>query len=304
MYNNLVAQAEREALSSPGNVFFVDPTYGDDGDGNPGNAKRSPLRTIQEAIDRCSGVTHDYIYLLPSRDVFDDDIVLGTSVNMGLKKQRLANAGIYLNKPYVHIIGLQEKWGYDVVVKPSAAATAGTLVLGALADYCTIDNITFVNTANAIMVLTSGAAYNTIKNCMFVGGTIGIDADGGDCVRTIVRGCYFEDQTTYGCAIHTTQGFIEDCLFDTPGATTPTAFLYITGASPAIIRNNVMNGRTSASAGVSVNNVAGVLVYNCPITNCTDNISIGAGANAEIIWCLSENGGQGAAAMGSVTITA
>lgn len=287
-----------------GNVFYVDPMRGDDGGQNDGSAPAKALRTIQEAVDRCSGITHDYVFLLPSEGVYDDDPVAAASVNLGIKVQRLVNAAIYINKPYVHIVGLQEKWGYNVVVKPSAAATAGTLVFGANADYCSVHNVSFVNTANAIMVLASGTNYCIIDGCFFVGGTIGIDADAGDCLRTVIRNCYFEDQSTYGVALHSSEGFVEDCVFVTPGATTPTAFLYITGANPSSICRLHMNGNASASAGISVNNVAAVVPYLCTICNCTDNISKGTGAEADIIMCFSENGGQGAAAFDNSLITA
>lgn len=262
----------------------------------------SPFQTLQQAVDECSGRTHDWIFLLPSSLPYDDDSVIAASLDTG-KTKRLINTCIYVNKPFVHIIGLQNPFEWNVVLTPSAAASAGMLSFGASADYCSVSNLTFNLSANGAITVASGTRNLSIIGCAFIGGTHGIDMDAGDCQRALIQNCYFEDQTTYGLAIHSTSAFLKDLIFTTPGATAATAMLYVTGAAPSSIENVHCNGNASASVGFLCNNVAGVLVRNSTFANCIDNVSIGAGAASDIIWCLSESGGQGAAAMGSVTIT-
>jgi len=282
-----------------GNVFCVDSYSGNDG--ASGDWKH-PLQTTQEAIDRCSGVTNDYVVLYPSINPYDDDPVAAASLDTG-KVKRLVNAAVYLNKPNVHIIAMQEKGQQSVVVKPSAAASAGTLCLGASADNCSIQNLTIVNTTNDCLDIASGVANLVLKGCAFIGATIGVDADAGDCTRLQMIDCYFEDCATYGATINASKGVIKDNVFVNPAGGSGT-MLYITGNAPSEVSGNCVNGLATAAVGIGVNNVDHCVIHDNKVISCTDNISIGSGTGAGIIWSLTNNAGQGAAAMGSITITA
>ena len=279
-----------------GLIFYVDPVLGSDSCN--GLTPEKALQTVQVGIDYCSGKTHDYILLMPSSALYDDDFVAAASSDDGIRK-RLANTAIYLNKPYVHIIGLQNAFEASVTLSPSAACSAGFFNVGALADKSSIENVNFTTAANALLVLASGVENFTVRDCYFRGGTIGIDADAGDCARLVVKDCIFEDQTTYGLAANSSKGIFENLKFITPGATSPTAFLYTTGNAPAIIGPNIfMNGLASASAGYLNNNVAGVMLVKAYIIGCTDNVSIGSGGNTGIVWAISKDAGQGAVEIG------
>ena len=279
-----------------GNVFFVDPVMGSNT--YNGLTPKTAVQYIQTAIDRCSGKTHDYIILLPSSADYDDDPVSAATTDDGVRK-RLTSAAIYLNKPYVHIIGKQPLYGAQVNLTPGTATTAGYFNIGASGDYCSIENVNMYTSANALLVLASGVANFTIKDCYFRGGTIGIDADAGDCTRLHISNCIFEDQSTYGVTMNSTKGSIYDCKFITPGSTSPTAFLYTTGNAPSVVGPRLyMNGNGSATTGYSNNNVAGVMLVDAFIIGCTDNVSIGSGGNTGIVWTISKDGGQGAVQIG------
>lgn len=288
-------QQTNDVPLTDGNVFYVSSIGSNTYDGL---TPQTAVQYIQVAIDRCSGRTHDYIILLPAVDNYDDDPVSAATTDDGVRK-RLTNACVYLNKPYVHIIGKQPKYGAQVYLTPGAAASAGYFNVGAAGDYCSIENVNFYTAANALVVVASGADQLSITDCYFRGGTIGIDADAGDASRLRIEGCTFEDQTTYGVAMNSTKGIIKDCHFITPGSTTPTAFLYTTGNAPSIIGPGIfMNGNGSATAGYSNNNVAGVMLVDAYIIGCTDNVGIGAGGNTGIVFTISKDGGQGGVQIG------
>lgn len=275
-----------------GQIFFVDSGKGSDVEN--GLTPKTAFRTIQKAVDMCSGQTHDYIMLLPSATAYSGDATAAATTDDGFIK-RLANCAIYINKPYVHIICVQNKWGDAIRLAPAAACTAGFINIGASGDYFSLENAMLKVTANAILVLAAGAGNVTIKDCYFKGGTIGIDADAGSVENLNIEGCKFEDQTTYGVAMDNTKGSIVNCYFTTPGATAPTALLYLTGTAPSIVGPGIYcNGLASAAAGILNNNVAGVMFVDCHIYNCTDNIAIGSGGNAAAVSCFSNAGGQGA----------
>ena len=294
---DIIAPSYDVPLTS-GQVFYVTPDIGAGSDSYSGRSPDTPFATIQHGIDRCSGKTHDYVVLLPSASSYDDDPLAGATTDDGIRK-RLQNACIYINKPYVHLVGQQNKWGEEVYLTPGSAASAGFINVGASGDYCSIENLNVYAAANALVVVASGANYLTVKDCYFRGGTIAIDADAGDASRIKIYGCVFEDQATYGVAMNSSKGQIFDCDFITPGSTSPTAFLYTTGNAPSIVGPNLrMNGNGSATAGYSNNNVAGVMLVNSFIIGCTDNVSIGSGGNTGIVWTISKDGGQGAVQVG------
>lgn len=271
-----------------GTIYYVSSAKGNDA--ADGLTPKTALFTIQRAVDMCSGTNHDYIMLLSSPALYDDDAVAAASSDDGYNK-RLANSAVYINKPYVHIIGMQHPWEYNVVLKPSAASSAGYMNLGASADYCSLENLTFSTTANPLVVFAAGASYNTIKGCAFHGGSMGVDADAGDCARTVVENCYFEENTTYGLTLHSTDGILRNLVFKDDTGDFDCA-LYITGAAPALIEQIFINGAGVSDAGITVNTVNDVVLFNVFISGCTDNMAV-SGTNSTGVQNFTNPGGQG-----------
>jgi len=272
-----------------GIVYYVSSATGSDS--KDGLTPQTALKTLQKGVDKCSGNTHDYVILLPSSALYDDEILPSGTLSDGYI-HRLANCLIYINKPYVHIIGAQDKWGSNVVIKDGTSATAGTISFGAYADYCSIENVSFstVN-SNAHITFAAGADYNVIKGCVFIDGSHGIDADAGDCVRLHVTDCYFEEQSTYGVAMHSTGGVLSDCVFKDNTGDFNSA-VYITGAAPSIVRRLYINGAGTSAVGITVNNVNDVVIFDSYISKCDDNVSI-SGTNTVVNWVRIDAGGQG-----------
>ncbi len=278
---NLIAAAAPYAAFTRGDFYFVDQSNGNDAFG--GKDIRDAFKSIQKAINVCSGVVDDYIFVLPTDGVDYTGDTVGAS---------LANAYIYLNKSNVHLIGLNPGHMGSVIVKPGAAATAGILNLGNGADRCEIAGLTFDTTtaANECIAVTGGADNVWVHDNKFV--AYGETAGAG-IVGTNVASCdgwVIERNTFLNCTVAAILGYFHDGVIRnnrlvktvTGALTIGISLLDNTTTADSdgcLVENNIVGGgivgTTPLADGISVAAACyGVLISNNLIGGCTDNLTM------------------------------
>ena len=180
-------------------------------DTNTGLDPSLPFKTIQKAID--SARSGDVIFLQAGAGSDYDDDTVGTG---------LADTYLYINRPDISIVGLGPP--NSVIIKPAAAATAGIINLGALADRFYLANVTLdTTTAQSGAIVTSNGTHNpTIENCIFrlIGAAgplgVGIDFDAAAVNYPVIRNCTFYCGTLLIAAMRlkvgATGGLIQNCI--------------------------------------------------------------------------------------------
>ncbi|KKN78257.1 hypothetical protein LCGC14_0351160 [marine sediment metagenome] len=265
-----------------GNTYFVDPEFGKDS--YSGTDIKYAFQTIQKAVDKCSGESDDYIYLLPSDGVDYDDDTVGTS---------LANAYVYINKSNVHLIGLNPPHMQSVIIKPGAAATAGIIALGTGADRCEIAGITFdlTTAANECIDVPSGGANGVwVHDCHFIG--TGDTNDTGINTANAANSSYWiiEDCVFYNLVIGAVKGYFNRGVIrnnrivkTVTGALTDGISLLdnttTADSDGCLVENNIVGGgivgTTPLATGIKVASACyGVIISNNYIGGCTDNLSM------------------------------
>lgn len=300
---NLIAAAAPYAAFTRGEFYFVDAANGNDGNG--GADIRDAFQTIQKAVNQCSGLADDYIFLLPTVGTDYDDDTVGAS---------LANAYVYVNTPNVHIVGIGGPG--NVVINPGAAATAGVINVGASGKRFHLSNVT-INTAtaqSAAIKLTAASNFPVIEKCIFdlVGAAgplgIGIDGDAGKVSYPVIRDNVFhlgtliksgivievQDASPYG-------GLIENNVFVSilNGAGTGVVdVINVKDGTGLVIKDCLIHGGDSGTAynaddGIDIDaSVLNTLVVNCRISGCDALITDG-GTDTDIVKCFTADGEGG-----------
>ncbi len=280
---NLIAAAAPFAAFTRGNHYFVDQEFGKDS--YSGTDIKYAFKTVQKAVDKCSGESDDYIFLLPQDGVDYTADTVSTS---------LAEAYIYINKSNVHLIGINASHGQSVIINPGAAATAGIINLGSAADRCEIAGITFDTTtaANEGIATAGGCDGVWIHDCRFIAG--GGTTDGGiiatnaaTCGYWVIENCYFTDQNTAAITGCFNRGIIRNNMIARILATAEAAangILILDNTTTAdsdgvMIYSNILgcgiSGGDPVVAGIVVPPATiSAMVVNNYIGGSTDNLSI------------------------------
>lgn len=300
---NLILAAAPYAAFTRGDFWFVDAANGNDS--NSGADIRDAFQTIQKAVNVCSGVADDYIFLLPTDGTDYDDDTVGAS---------LANAYVYINKSNVHLIGINPAHGQSVIVNPGAAATAGVINLSAAADRVEIAGITFNTTtaANEAIAVTGGANGVWVHDCRFLGaggaaeaGIVGTNV--ASCADWVIENCLFYNLDVGAVVGYFSRGIIRNCkIIKTVTAAMTDGISLLDNTTTAdsdgaVIENIVVlggiEGTTPLATGLKVAAACyGVGIINCQVSGCTDNLSYTANtAAAHEIGCLTSDGRNGGA---------
>lgn len=154
------------------NLFFVDAVNGSDS--NDGRDPRTPLVTIQAAIDKCVTDRGDRIYIMPGS--YDENLLL-------------------TGKNYVHLIGVFTGYG-----RPDVVPTAGTALDTGSAQGTVCQGIRFYS-ADSDVVIQRGNGF-TYRDCVFDGDT------GMAATEALVRLKGVTNDDSYTAS----EGLFEDCL--------------------------------------------------------------------------------------------
>ena len=287
---NLIAAAAPYAAFTRGNHYFVDQEFGKNS--YSGTDIKYAFKSIQRAVDKCSGESDDYIFLLPQ------DGVDYTGDTVG---QSLANAYVYINKSNVHLIGINPGHGQSVIINPGAAASTGIINLGANADRVEIAGITFNTTtaANEAISATGGSSGVWIHDCRFLGAAGAAEAgivttNAASCADWVIENCYFYNLDVASIQGYLSRGIIRNNrIITTVSAALTMGIELVDNTTTAdsdgcLIENNIVgggiNGGTPLADGISVASACiGVLISNNLVGGATDNLTMTentAGAHA------------------------
>ncbi len=236
----------------PGEIFFVDSGHSAASDSSGyGKNPDKPFATIDYAIGQCTANSGDVIYVMP-----------------GHAETVATAAGIDCDVAGIKIIGL----GHGAARPTVTLSTVGSTVEIAAASVW-IENILFIASAAATIMVDVNAADFTIKGCEFRMATAvtAIDVDGGSanaCDRCRILDCVFDGSTDGPDeAIHLNEVadsvIIDGCyaygLFDDACIHNPTGSVL----TWLRITNNVLVNITAASHSIElVSACTGVIANN------------------------------------------
>ncbi len=196
--------------------FFVD---GDNGaTNNAGTDPRSPLLTVQAAVDLCVSGRHDTVYVRTASGAY-------------------AEAVTVTSKDYVAIVG----WGHGDWGRPDIHPSTGVALIVSLSQGFHAENIFFLSDdADAVQHDSDGFEY---QNCRFLGSSDGLllkghaTNDSYTASQGLVEGCMFWANGAAGVrmehaestsGVGTTDNKFVDCVFK---ENTGADFLSAVGAS-------------------------------------------------------------------------
>ena len=165
-----IPQLGSGALTTTGNVFFVDDSGSDS---NDGLSPEHPFSTLDYAIGRCTASHGDIIIVMPGH------------------AETAPAAGVLLDQAGISIIGLGQGRARPCITAHASAAVDLIAVSGA---NCYIENIRLVGgAAGTTALVDAGAADLTVVNCVLEHGaapTIAFTIPAAG-LRTTIKGCTF-----------------------------------------------------------------------------------------------------------------
>jgi len=171
-----------------GNIFYVDPSAGDDS-ANDGSSQDNALATVAAAFDKCTSGQHDVIVIAPT----------------GGTGRTSETTDITWNKRFTHLIGNAAPTVQDARAGMSFTGATGTPTssITISENGCIFKNITLTSTADINVFVTISGDYNAFLGVDFKGaldGTAGDDTasralvlDGGQ--ENYFGGCTFGADT-------------------------------------------------------------------------------------------------------------
>jgi len=290
------------SFPTQGNVFFVKPSTGSDG--NSGKSPDKALKTLVTALSKCTANQNDVVYFL-------------SEGNTAANTTDYQSTALNWNKDGVHLIGINASSRIGQRSRISQLSTVKTIeaLFTISANSCFIANIEVFqgvasSTATAPIAVTVSGQRNKIVNCQFSGiGDVSMDVSGARSLalsgsENTFEGCYIGLDTVIrgtaaaeiGLTGSPTRNIFKDCIVST--YTSATGFLPVTVAAGmdrfTIFENckflcsaNITSAATPAAVfGGSISSINGVIHLVNPYTNCTQY----AAADASRVIALGHNG--------------
>lgn len=274
-------------------VFVVDPRTGDDG--QPGTFQ-FPMRTLEEAYDRCVSGRGDTVVLMGGPR---DDGSTGMTTRL--------TTSLTWSKDYTHLVGMAAPTMVSQRSRITGPSTGGTFapLITWSADGCIVKNIQIFDdyTVDPVAVLLTGQR-NYFENVHFAG--MGAATGGDDAAAASLKISGGSENTFKGCmfgidtvARSTTNGEVElvsaatrnifhDCFFSSIADNAGHLWVKIDGSGDidryvwfknCFFYNAVESTGTTMTQGMDVHNTCGgmVILENCSMIGATD-------------WAAADNG--------------
>ena len=194
------------------NVFYVDSGSGHDSAGNYGESYLKPFATIEYAIGQCTASNGDVIYLMPGHN---EGITTAANIDLDVIGISVIGLGSGSLKPTID---------YD--------AAAASVAIGA--DNCTIKNVRFRTSFNAVVVglnVEDDADYARIIDCEFGWAETATDE--------------FAIALQTGDASN--HALVEGCTFMAGAQAAVTAIKFTEDTDGTVVRNNWITGSYSTA---------------------------------------------------------
>lgn len=242
-------------MATQGNVWFVKPSSGSDG--NSGKSPARAFKTLAQALSAATASQNDIVYLI-------------SESNTGTSTFDYLAAALDWNKDMVHLIGVNAgpRIGSRAGLRNSTSVATIEDLFTVSADNCLIANISVfmgdvTSTATAPRAMVVSGMRNHIMNCQISGcGDTGNSMDVAGARSLAVTGA---ENTFRDCYIG-----LDTCL-----RATMTTEVYLTTGARNIFENCIINSYTSLSTFKAVTVGASdrfVLLKDC-LLNAVQNIT-------------------------------
>lgn len=274
-------------------VFVVDPRTGDDG--QPGTFQ-FPMRTLEEAYDRCVSGRGDTVVLMGGPR---DDGSTGMTTRL--------TASLTWSKDYTHLVGMAAPTNVSQRSRITGPSTGGTFspVITWSADGCIVKNVQIFDdyTVDPVAVLLTGQR-NYFENVHFAG--MGAATGGDDAAGASLKISGGSENTFKNCHIGldtvarsttnaelelvsaATRNIFDGCFFSSFADNAGHLWVKIDGSTDidryvwfkdCMFYNAVESTGTTMTQGMDVHNTCGgmVILQNCAMIGATD-------------WAAADNG--------------